>query len=42
MDINLLTESMLGHWHAPSGVWQCEFQFGSRLIYVQHHNDEPP
>lgn len=42
MDINLLTESMLGHWRAPSGVWQCEFQFGSRLIYVQHHNDEPP
>ena len=42
MDINLLTESMLGHWCAPSGVWQCEFQFGNRLIYVQHHSDEPP
>ncbi|MDD1017136.1 hypothetical protein [Pseudomonas rubra] len=42
MDINLLNESMLGHWRVPSGVWQCEFQFGSQLIYVQHHNDEPP
>ncbi|UZE21766.1 hypothetical protein LOY67_17110 [Pseudomonas sp. B21-056] len=42
MDINLLTESMLGHWRMPSGVWQCEFQFGNRLIYVQHRNDEPP
>ncbi|MDY0935148.1 hypothetical protein [Pseudomonas viridiflava] len=42
MDINLLTEPMLGHWQTPSGIWQCEFQFGSRLIYVQHHNDEPP
>lgn len=42
MDINLLTESMLGHWRAPSGVWQCEFQFGNRLIYVEHHNGEPP
>ena len=42
MDINLLTESMLGHWRAPSGVRQCEFQFGSRLIYVQHHDNESP
>ncbi|ROM80283.1 hypothetical protein BK654_05175 [Pseudomonas brassicacearum] len=42
MDINLLTESMLGHWRASSGVWQCEFQFGSRLIYVEHHNGETP
>ncbi|KPG96561.1 hypothetical protein [Pseudomonas sp. RIT-PI-r] len=42
MGINLLTESMLGHWRAPSGNWQCEFQFGTRLIYVEHHNDEPP
>ncbi|ALI04869.1 hypothetical protein C1Y08_05430 [Pseudomonas sp. FW306-02-F02-AA] len=42
MDINLLTETMLGHWRTPSGVWQCEFQFGSRLIYVEHYDDEPP
>ncbi|QXI26149.1 hypothetical protein HU752_019535 [Pseudomonas vanderleydeniana] len=42
MDINLMTESMLGHWPASSGVWQCEFQFGSRLIYVQHRDNESP
>ncbi|WPO49042.1 hypothetical protein [Pseudomonas sp. S1Bt23] len=42
MDINLLNESMIGHWRIPSGVWQCEFQFGSRLIYVQHDDDELP
>jgi hypothetical protein len=42
MAINLLTESMLGHWRAPSGVWLCEFQFGSRLIYVEHRNGESP
>lgn len=42
MTINLLTESMLGHWRAPSGVWLCEFQFGSRLIYVEHRNGQSP
>lgn len=42
MTINLLSESMLGHWRAPSGVWLCEFQFGSRLVYVEHRNGELP
>lgn len=42
MDINLLTEPMLGHWRLPSGAWQCEFQYGSRLIYVEHRDGEAP
>ncbi|OPA85750.1 hypothetical protein BFW87_26860 [Pseudomonas fluorescens] len=42
MQIDLLNEPMLGHWQLPSGIWQCEFQFGSRLIYVQHRNGETP
>lgn len=42
MDINLITESMLGHACSSSGIWHCEFQFGSRLIYVAHHHGEPP
>ncbi len=42
MDINLLTESMLGHWEAGPGVWQCEYQFGRLLIYVEHRKGELP
>ncbi|NWA24442.1 hypothetical protein HX866_06035 [Pseudomonas gingeri] len=42
MDINLLSESMLGHWSISAGVQQCEFQFGRLLIYVQHPHNEPP
>ncbi|WP_338524249.1 hypothetical protein NUH87_00690 [Pseudomonas batumici] len=40
MDINLLTESMLGYWEGRSGIWQCEYQFGQLLIYVEHRKGE--
>lgn len=42
MHIDLLNEAMLGHWESAVGVMQCELQFGSRLIYVQHPGNEPP
>lgn len=42
MNIDLLSESMLGHWRVRTGVAQCEFQFGTRLIYVQHPECESP
>ena len=42
MDINLFTESMLGHWETRSGIWQCEYQFGQLLIYVEHRKGELP
>ena len=42
MNINLLSESMLGHWCVRPGVAQCEFQFGTRLIYVEHRESESP
>ncbi|MGC5700795.1 hypothetical protein J4P02_11415 [Pseudomonas sp. NFXW11] len=41
MQIDLLNEGMLGHWQARAGVEQCEFQFGTRLIYVQHPQGQP-
>ncbi|WP_193452348.1 hypothetical protein [Pseudomonas nitroreducens] len=42
MHIELLTAQMIGHWESSPGVHQCEFQFGSRLIYVEHPSSEPP
>ncbi|MDF2399042.1 hypothetical protein GWQ44_26150 [Pseudomonas sp. 3MA1] len=42
MQIDLLNESLLGHWETSAGVLQCELQFGSRLVYVQHPSNEPP
>lgn len=42
MQIDLLKESLLGHWETTVGVLQCELQFGSRLVYVQHPSNEPP
>lgn len=42
MHIDLLNESLLGHWQTRAGVMQCELQFGSRLIYVQHPCNEAP
>ncbi|OAE10708.1 hypothetical protein AZH11_25185 [Pseudomonas simiae] len=33
---------MLGHWRVRPGVAQCEFQFGTRLIYVEHRESESP
>ncbi|RBJ77890.1 hypothetical protein C3L29_029475 [Pseudomonas sp. MWU12-2534b] len=42
MQIDLLKESLLGHWETTAGVLQCELQFGSRLVYVQHPSNEPP
>lgn len=41
MLINLLTKSMLGHWDVSTSVSQCEYQFGQRLVYVQHPKSEP-
>lgn len=34
--IDLVSKSILGHWDVSSAVSQCEYQFGQRLIYVQH------
>ncbi|MGR4042088.1 hypothetical protein [Pseudomonas sp. 910_21] len=42
MQIDLLKKSLLGHWETAAGVLQCELQFGSRLVYVQHPSNEPP
>lgn len=42
LQIDLISESLLGHWEVRPGVMQCEQQFGSRLIYVQHPSGEPP
>ncbi|QZI68355.1 hypothetical protein K5F93_18230 [Pseudomonas protegens] len=42
MQIDLLNESLLGHWETSAGVMQCELQFGCRLIYVQHPTNELP
>lgn len=42
MVIDLGRERMLGHWDISDSVSQCEFQFGQRLIYVQHPKNEPP
>ncbi|MCO7612777.1 hypothetical protein NJH83_21320 [Pseudomonas chlororaphis] len=42
MQIDLLNEAMLGHWETGTGVMQCELQFGGRLVYVQHPDNEPP
>jgi hypothetical protein len=41
MHINLLSESMLGHWDISTSVSQCEYQFGQRLVYVQHPKGKP-
>jgi hypothetical protein len=42
MVIDLERESMLGHWDVNNTTSQCEFQFGQRLIYVQHPKYESP
>lgn len=42
MHIELTPLHRIGHWEASPGVSQCEFQFGTRLIYVQHPSGEPP
>lgn len=36
MHIELLPTQMIGHWESNPGLSQCEFQFGKRLIYVEH------
>ncbi|MBD9516613.1 hypothetical protein [Pseudomonas sp. PDM22] len=36
MHIELLPLQMIGHWEPSPGVSQCEFQFGQRLIYIEH------
>ncbi|MCS3802838.1 hypothetical protein HNO92_000488 [Chromobacterium alkanivorans] len=36
MTIDLSSEPMLGHWDVSPCVAQCEYQFGQRLVYVQH------
>lgn len=40
MVIDIISESMLGHWDVSSSVSQCEYQFGQRLVYVQHPKGE--
>jgi len=42
MVIDLISKPMLGHWDVSPSISQCEYQFGKRLIYVQHPKDEPP
>ncbi|MEQ9724793.1 hypothetical protein ABRP29_04070 [Pseudomonas sp. WHRI 8822A] len=42
MVIDLTSKPMLGHWDVSSSISQCEYQFGKRLIYVQHPKDESP
>ena len=42
MVVNILLKSMLGHWDVNEYISQCEFQFGRRLIYVQHPKNEQP
>lgn len=42
MLIDLISERMLGHWDVSHSVSQCEFQFGGRLVYVQHPKNESP
>lgn len=42
MLIDLISEPMLGHWDASPSISQCEYQFGQRLIYVQHPKGESP
>jgi hypothetical protein len=42
MTINLINEKMLGHWDVSPTLSQCEFQFGHRLIYVQHPKGVSP
>ena len=36
MLIDLLNAPLLGHWNIDGSTSQCEFQFGERLIYVEH------
>lgn len=40
MVIDLISEQMLGHWDVSPSVSQCEYQFGQRLVYVQHPKGE--
>ncbi|XAH23716.1 hypothetical protein AAFF27_00575 [Xylophilus sp. GW821-FHT01B05] len=42
MNIDLTSEPMLGHWDVTNSVSQCEYQFGSRIIYVQYPKNERP
>jgi hypothetical protein len=41
VNIDLTTKAMLGHWDVTPDLSQCEYQFGRRLIYVQHPKDKP-
>ena len=40
ISVDLLKKGMLGHWDVNPSVSQCEYQFGRRLIYVQHPKSE--
>lgn len=40
MVIDLFSKSMLGHWDVSPSISQCEYQFGRRLVYVQHPKGE--
>lgn len=42
MVIDLISKPMLGYWDVSPSISQCEYQFGQRLIYVQHPKNEPP
>ena len=41
-ELDLFRTPMLGHWDVNCSVSQCEYQFGRRLVYVQHPKEESP
>lgn len=42
MVIDLISSPMLGYWDVSPAISQCEYQFGRRLVYVQHPKGESP
>lgn len=40
--IDLRSKSPLGEWDVSADISQCEYQFGQRLIYVQHPKGDSP
>lgn len=42
MKIELLDQHMIGHWDVSPSITQCEFQFATTLIYVEHAKGQSP
>ncbi|QEI08248.1 hypothetical protein FXN63_22210 [Pigmentiphaga aceris] len=42
MIIDFQIAPMIGHWDVDASTSQCEFQFGTQLIYVQHPKGSDP